>query len=98
MPQGEYATSSNSVQMITLASGFVRFAIDAALIPAAPPPTTQIRLGSPILIPPFRGATDGERSRSARAASKAENGPRAVLQPVRWGCEPGAYGSGASRA
>ena len=49
MPHGEYATSSYSVQTTTVASGFVRLAIDPALMPAAPPPITQMFIASPIV-------------------------------------------------
>src|SRR4029453_11718847 len=47
MPHGEEATSSYSVQQTTVASGFVRLAIEAALMPAAPPPMTQMFMPHP---------------------------------------------------
>src|SRR4051794_31321252 len=43
MPHGEYAMSSNSVKSETFRSGFTRFAVVAAEIPAPPPPITMSR-------------------------------------------------------
>ena len=44
MAQGEYAMSSSSVNIVTSADGFLAFAVEAAVIPAAPEPITMIFL------------------------------------------------------
>ena len=75
MPHGEYAMSGNSVNSVTLRSGFSRLAIVAAAVPAPPPPMTISRS---LMCPPwigirFRVATpqvfDTQHSRRALARS-----------------------------